>query len=123
MEKLFPTDKVRRSSGVRCSATYACVSAACPRPRAGHAACPGRHYKPAAHPTNELSKERVYPNEATRALSFPPPRAQYPRPEFVGADLSKVLLMDALASTSFEHGKRTLYLIEVRPGCRLPSVL
>jgi hypothetical protein len=34
---------------------------------------------------------------------------QYPRPEFVAADLSKVKLADALAATSFDPSKTTLF--------------
>jgi hypothetical protein len=38
-----------------------------------------------------------------------PPPPQYPRPEFVAADLSKVKLADALAATSFDPTKTTLF--------------
>jgi hypothetical protein len=37
------------------------------------------------------------------------PSLQYPRPEFVAADLSKVKLADALAATSFDPTKTTLF--------------
>ncbi|GBF98146.1 K(+) efflux antiporter chloroplastic-like [Raphidocelis subcapitata] len=40
------------------------------------------------------------------------PADKYPRPEFIGADLSRVGLADALATSSFRAGQRTLYLIE-----------
>jgi hypothetical protein len=42
-------------------------------------------------------------------LLHPPPSLQYPRPEFVAADLSKVKLADALAATSFDPIKTTLF--------------
>lgn len=37
---------------------------------------------------------------------------QYIWPEFVGADLSKVSLMEALSSTSFDATRRTMFIIE-----------
>jgi hypothetical protein len=43
-------------------------------------------------------------------------RPQYPRPHFIGADLSKVGLADALAPSDFDRSRRTLYLIEVGGG-------
>lgn len=39
-------------------------------------------------------------------------RVQYPRPEFVGADLSKMSLRDALAPTSFDPAHRALFIAE-----------
>lgn len=36
---------------------------------------------------------------------------QFPRPEYVAADLSKVKLADALATTSFDPKKPTLFTI------------
>jgi hypothetical protein len=35
---------------------------------------------------------------------------QYPRPEYVAADLSKVKLADALARTSYDPSKRSLFI-------------
>uniref|UniRef100_A0A383WF02 S-adenosyl-L-methionine-dependent methyltransferase n=1 Tax=Tetradesmus obliquus TaxID=3088 RepID=A0A383WF02_TETOB len=40
------------------------------------------------------------------------PADKYPRPEFVAADLSKVKLADALAATSFDPTKTTLFTAE-----------
>lgn len=40
------------------------------------------------------------------------PRDKYSWPEFIGADLSKVTLSDALAGSSFDPQKRTLFVIE-----------
>ena len=37
---------------------------------------------------------------------------QYPRPVFVGADLSKVLLKDALQGTGFDPAKPSLFICE-----------
>eukprot|EP00882_Tetradesmus_deserticola_P030736 GHRQ01034652.1.p1 GENE.GHRQ01034652.1~~GHRQ01034652.1.p1 ORF type:complete len:147 (-),score=27.95 GHRQ01034652.1:194-634(-) len=41
---------------------------------------------------------------------------QYPRPEFVAADLSKVKLAEALAATSFDPTKTTLFTAGERSG-------
>ncbi|GBF98456.1 S-adenosyl-L-methionine-dependent methyltransferase [Raphidocelis subcapitata] len=40
------------------------------------------------------------------------PADKYPRPQFIGADLSQVGLADALAPSDFDRSRRTLYLIE-----------
>eukprot|EP00775_Hariotina_reticulata_P003817 gene3817-4075_t len=40
------------------------------------------------------------------------PSSQYPRPEYVAADLSKVKLADALARTSYDPRKRSLFIAE-----------
>ncbi|KAI8462802.1 MAG: S-adenosyl-L-methionine-dependent methyltransferase [Monoraphidium minutum] len=40
------------------------------------------------------------------------PRDKYSWPELIGADLSKVSLMDALADSSFDKSKKTFYSIE-----------
>jgi hypothetical protein len=50
-------------------------------------------------------------------LSLSSPHApQYSWPEFIGADLSKVSLKDALARSSFDPRRRTLFVIEVGAG-------
>jgi hypothetical protein len=37
---------------------------------------------------------------------------QFSWPEFVGADLSKVTLMEALSGTTWDKTKRTMFIIE-----------
>jgi hypothetical protein len=65
------------------------------------------------------------PNLAQHKHHVPPPlpadfaakRRQYPRPAFIGADLSRVSLRAALEGTGFDPSVRTLFLIEARCPC------
>jgi len=40
------------------------------------------------------------------------PQNEFPWPEFVGADLSKATLMEALSGTTFDKTQKTMYIIE-----------
>jgi hypothetical protein len=53
------------------------------------------------------------PATDSRPISNPPQLPQYSWPEFIAADLSKVCLAEALATSSFDPTKRTFYCIEV----------
>jgi hypothetical protein len=52
---------------------------------------------------------------------------QYPRPEYIAADLSKVKLADALASTSFNPKEPSLFTVgaskAAAPGMCMPRRL
>lgn len=86
VEKLFPADKVRSSRRT------AIVAVRWHAPPTAPARC--------APPHPPSRNTHTHP-------------VQYPRPTFIGADLSKVCLKEALAGSGFSPRVRTLYLIEV----------